>query len=163
MWQHFITLTGACDFLALEHFYSILLQPEIYSELYIESIPWLNNSTALLLQQIEDFLHLFHLRGPNFCQLVPPIFEASTGHHWHSWPKPPIQLQSRCSWDPVHKMAWQLSDPGRSCSWFTTPLSTSEGWHMPNFHLFLTTHTSDFRAFQGKTDNICNHRTTWTS
>ena len=69
-----------------------------------------------------------HLGGPNFHWLIPLTFESSTGHHWPSWPKPPIQLRSRWSWGPAHKNTGGLDHSNRPKLPIYYTLSTSAGW-----------------------------------
>ena len=93
--------------------------------------------------------HWFYLEGPKYVKstysrlIEGPTFEASTDHHWHSWPKPPIQLWSRCSWEPSHKATGRLDHSKRPNRWFTTPLSEDTvqltTFHNPGQNLEKTT------------------------
>ena len=60
----------------------------------------------------------------------PLTFKASTGHHWQSWPKSPIQLRSRCFWKPSHKTPGRLDHLKRPKLpiYYTPTRGSSENW-----------------------------------
>ena len=108
--SYFNTLTGACDFLALEQF---------SQHFYFNQTTVLNQQSTDLPQRAEVHQKLyrkntekateFHHRGPHiakntyFSPLVPPTFEVSTGHNEQpeseTWP----YLHIGTSWQPTHK------------------------------------------------------------
>ena len=69
----------------------------------------------------REGLHI--TKNAYFCPLVPPTFKPPRAKLRTLTTTRPPTLRSRCSWDPLHKTVRRLSDPERSYSRFTTPLS----------------------------------------
>ena len=120
--RHFITLTGACDFLAiwniLQHFTS--------------KFKTIGNTN---LNKTTSEGRISILSTSNF---EPLQTKLATKHHQI--------FVDRTSWNP-HTISTLIGPSKRlKHSQFTTPLSTSEG----RIFAILPTRTSDFRAFTGQ-------------
>ena len=134
VWQHFITLTSACDFLALEHFYSIYFNQW--------TLHWIYTS-------IEQFYSIFEPQNcrkttgkntenstttekpPRRAKFLPiggPTFELSSTKLGQSTTKTPPELCNRTPWDTVHKMRGRLNhSKGPKSLIYYTPLQPNRG------------------------------------